>query len=440
VPETYELAGGLRVWLLERHTLPLVAVHLVVPAGGASDPSDKAGLAMVTADMLDEGAGKRGPLELARDVDALGASLSTGAYADYAYVHLTSPTKNLPAAAAIMGDVVARPRFLPAEWKRVHALWTNALRARQSDPNAVADVVTLVRAYPPGHPYARPTSGTTSSAARVSLDDVRRFYASHWRPDRATVVVVGDVTRAQLDPLLGAWLVAWKPRRGAAPALPEVTSPGPPRTGRRVVVVDRPDAPQSVIALVRSGVAAADAEGAPLVRVNAAIGGSFTSRLNQNLREEHGWSYGARSRFSFTRMTGIFSAQAAVHTDHTGDALGAMLAEVSDVARAGLTPEEVDKTRLLARGDLVDAFETNDGAARRLGRSAGVGLAADHEARSSARVYEADAAALAKLAGQHVDPRSADVVIVGPRNAIEPQLEAIGITAIEAAGPEGETR
>src|SRR5690606_25791082 len=147
----YELAGGLKVWLLERHALPLVSVHLVVPAGAAFDPPGQGGLAMVTADMLDEGAGKRGALDLARDVDALGASLSTGAYADYAWVHLTTLAKNLPGAADIMGDVVTKPRFLAAEWKRVHALWSNGLRARQSDPNAVADVVAQRRAFPEGH-------------------------------------------------------------------------------------------------------------------------------------------------------------------------------------------------------------------------------------------------------------------------------------------------
>lgn len=442
-PVAYRRPDGMKVWLLERHALPIVSVQIVVPAGAASDPDGKGGLALATADMLDEGAGKRGALELARDLDALGASLSTGGYSDYSYAQLTSLKKNLPAAAEILGDVVARPRFQPAEWKRVHALWTNELRARQSDPNAVAAVVALRQAFPAAHPYAHPSDGTTKSAARVGLDDVKRFYATHWRPDRATAVIVGDVTRDEVDRLLDKALAGWKAPGGAPPGQPFYAPPSSgvgegPREERRVVVVDRPDAPQSVIALVRRGVAAGDPDAAPLVRVNAALGGSFTSRLNQDLREEHGWSYGARSRFSFTRMPGVFTAQAAVHTEHTGEALRAMLADTAELAKEGLTPEEVEKTRMLARADLVESFESVVHATRRLARNAGVGLPADHEQTASARLYAAGPEELARLAARYVDPARADVVIVGPRAAIEPQLRAVGITALEAVGPEGE--
>ena len=205
-----------------------------------------------------------------------------------------------------------------------------------------------------------------------------------------------------------------------------------------VFVVDRPDAPQSVVAVARPGVSAFDEESAILTRVNAALGGSFTSRLNQNLREEHGWSYGARSRFSFTRMRGVFVAQAAVHTEHTGDALGAMLAEIGAMAKSGLTDEEVEKTKQLARADLVEAFETVQAAAARLGRNAGVGLAPDREASASHVTARADKAQLKRFAAQYLDLDRATIVIVGPRAKIQPQLEAIGIKAIESSGPEGQ--
>jgi len=430
------------VWLLERHTLPIVSIDVVVRgAGAASDPASKAGLASVTAGMLDEGAGTRGTFDISRELDQLGAALRTGASPDYASAQLTVLKKNLAPAAAILGDVVTKPTFPAVEWKRVHELWSNELRARQSDPHAVADVVSLRQVFGT-HPYGHPTSGTTKSAAKVSLDDVRAFYASSWRPDRATCVVVGDVTRAELDALLDKVLGTWKaaatsaPKREAPPAA--ATQATPASKGRRVVVVDRPDAPQSVIALVRPGVAAGDPLAPPLVRVNAALGGSFTSRLNQDLREEHGWSYGARSSFSFTEQQGMLVAAAAVHTEHTGDALRAMIADVEDIAKKGLTDDEVEKTRLLARSDLVEVFASVDTAARRLARNAGVGLGPDHEAKASAALYGADKAALQKLAGTFVDPSAAVVVIVGPRQAIAKQLDAVGINNIETSGPEGE--
>ncbi|MBX3220058.1 MAG: insulinase family protein [Labilithrix sp.] len=445
VPAHYKRPSGMEVWLLERHGLPIVSMQLVVPAGAAHDPEDKGGLAVTTANMLDEGAGKRGPLELSREIDRLGASLRTGAYADYGYAQLTVLKKNLAPAAELFGDVVSKPQLSALEYKRVHDLWQNALRARQSEPDAVASVVVARKVHPAGHPYAHPSDGTLASAAKVTLADVKKFYADRWRPDRATLVVVGDVTRAELDAVLDQALASWKapaapkPAETVGPPAPFVGRPGAaPPTSRRVFVVDRADAPQSVIAVARPGVSAFDEESAALTRVNAALGGSFTSRLNQDLREEHGWSYGARSRFSFTRMRGAFVAQAAVHTEHTGDALQAMLADIGEMAKSGLTDEEVAKTRQLARADLVESFETVQAAAARLGRNAGVGRAPDHEAAASHVTMRADKAELKRLAAQYLDLDAATIVIVGPRAKIKPQLEAIGITAIESSGPEGQ--
>lgn len=438
IPASYKHSSGVTVWLLERHTLPIVSMQIAMGVGAASDPKGKAGLASITAGMLDEGAGSRDALAIARDLDRLGATLATGAYGDYSFAHLTVLKKNLAAASAIFGDVVVRPTFSPVEWQRVSNLWKNDLRQRQSDPNAVAAVVTQVQLFGPSHPYGHPTTGTTKSAAAIGLDDVKAFYKRTWRPDAATLVVVGDVTRAELDPVLDQALSGWKPPATGlgAPGAPQLASGKKP--GRRVVVVDRPDAPQSVIAVTCLGVAAGNPQTAPLTRVNAALGGSFTSRLNQDLREEHGWSYGAKSRFSWNAMPGMFVAQAAVHTEHTGEALKAMIADVEGLAQKGLTDEEVDKTRLLARSDLVESYETVEAAVSRLARNAGVGLPPDHDATASVRVQSATKEELAKLAATHLGLGEAVVVVVGPRAKLEPQLEAIGIDSFETVGPEGQ--
>jgi predicted Zn-dependent peptidase len=437
VPLVYRRDGGLTVWLLERHSLPIVSMELVAAAGSSADPGQKEGLADLTANMLDEGAGSRGALDLSRDIDRLGAQLETGATADFGFAHLTVLKKNLAAAASIFGDVVAKPQMSAVEFKRVHDLWENSLKARQSEPDEVAAVVVSRKLYPAGHPYAHPTDGTLASAAKVGLDDVKKFYGAHWRPDLATLVVVGDVTRAELDGVLDQALASWKAPKTPPPeasTATEAASAG----ARRVVVVDRPDAPQSVIAVARRGVSASDEVGAVLLRVNAALGGSFTSRLNQDLREAHGWSYGARSRFSSARLRGAFVAEAAVHTEHTGEALKAMLTDIEGMAKGGLSPEEAEKTKQIARSDLVEAFETVHGASARLARDAGAGQPADHAALVAKRTQLADKAALDKAAGAYLDLGTSLVVIVGPRAELEPQLKAIGITAIESSGPEGQ--
>ncbi|HXN30268.1 MAG TPA: pitrilysin family protein, partial [Polyangiaceae bacterium] len=184
--------NGITVWLLERHEAPVVSCDLAIVAGASSDPQGKAGLAYATANMLDEGAGTRGAIDLARAIDNLGARIHADANADASFVSLTVAKRNFDRAFALFGDVVARPRFEAAEFKRVKDLWANELLAREKDPDATARVVYRVVLFGSDHPYGHPWDGSPQSAKAVSLDDVKRFYATEWRPDRATLVCAGD--------------------------------------------------------------------------------------------------------------------------------------------------------------------------------------------------------------------------------------------------------
>jgi predicted Zn-dependent peptidase len=435
-PVVYTTPSGVTVWLLERHALPMVAVTVTVPTGASSDPKGQAGLALATANMLDEGGGKLGALDFARAIDQLGAKLRTGASADLSFAQLTVLKRNLGPAMALLGDAIVRPRFDAVEWKRVHDLWVNDLRQRASDPEDVSSVVSTVALFGADHPYGHTSDGFVATAAKVQLADAKKFYATAWRPDRAIVVAVGDVTKAELDPQLEAAFGAWK--KPADAPLPIVAPPAPEGAARpKVVLVDRPDAPQSVIAVVRPGVAASDPNAPPLARVNNALGGSFTSRLNQDLREEHGWTYGARSRVAANRGVGSTSASAAVVTEKTAEALKAMLADLDDYARIGLTDDEVTKTRLQARAELVEQFESVEATSFRLARNAAFGLPPDYEAKASILRDEADKRTLSKLASIYFDRAQAVIVIVGPRVKLEAPLAQIGITGVELRDAEG---
>jgi zinc protease len=432
-PEVFQTANGMTVWLLERHTLPMVSVTLSLPYGAASDPKGKEGVAHITADMLDEGAGKRNAVELSTAVNDLGAALTTGARADGTSVSLTVLKKNFRPALEIFSDVVTRPRFDPKEWKRVSALWRNDLETRAERPAAVARVVMGSALYGPESTYGHPADGLSSTAAHVDLPAVKAFYEAHFRPDRATLVVAGDVTRAELLPLLEASFGAWKAQ--AVPPAPEpavTLRASPPR----LVLVDRPGAPQSVIAVVREGVAAGDPRAPLLDLVNTALGGSFTSRLNQDLREEHGWSYGARSSFTEMRNKGAFIAQASVVTEATGQALQAMLADLDKMAKAGLTDEEIEKVKAQDRADLVQTYESVGSISRRLGALATLGLGAGFDAQASRARQEAPKAELDTLAAA-VAPGRATIVVVGPREAVAPQLAAAGLGQPELWNEEG---
>ena len=309
----------------------------------------------------------------------------------------------------------------------------NGLKARASDPSATARLLYRAAVFGKDHPYGHTVDGTMESAGRIKLEDARRFYEAHFRPDQSILVVVGDVTKEELAPLLDAGFAAWKAPR--TPASPPLAPAAPARPSSRVVMIDRPDAPQAIIAVVRPGVAAGDADEPILHRVNTAIGGGFTSRLNQDLREEHNWSYGAGSRIGFTRGTGLIVAQAAVETDKAVLALRALLADLDAFAKKGLTPEEVEKTRSQARGDLVSSFETVDGAASRLSSDAMEGLSADHEATASIRRDAATKADLDALAAKYFDTKDAVICIVGPKAQID--LSTLGLPKPEMRDADG---
>jgi zinc protease len=434
-PQVFAGTNGMNVWLLERHQVPLVSCNLTVPTGASSDPKGKGGLAYNTANMLDEGAGKLGAIDLARAFDDIGARLGTDANADASFVSLTVLKRNVDRAFALFGDVVARPRFEPAEFKRVKDLWTNELVSREKDPDATARVVYRAALFGPEHPYGHPWDGTPLSAKAITLDDVKRFYAASWRPDRATLVCVGDITQAELTPLMATAFGSWKAPATPAPA--PVVPAAPTGPWAKLIVVDRADAPQSVIAALRPGVAASDPREPPLWRVNDAIGGSFTSRLNQDLREEHGYTYGARSRFSRSRGPGQVVSWANVVTDKTGDALAAMLADLKKFADGGMTPDEVERTRSQSRGEMVSVYQSNEGIAGHLAADASLGLPADWEAKSAEKREGAQKAELDTLAKEFYDPTDAILVVVGPRGKVQPMIDKLGLPAPEIRDAEG---
>ncbi len=426
---------GIRVWLLERHQLPIVSCDLTVPAGASSDPKGKAGLAHVTARMLDEGAGKHGAIELASALGDLGARVTTDANADASFVSVTVLKHNLTPAFALFADVVARPRFEAAEFKRVKDLWSNELLEREKDPDATARVVYRAVLFGPDHPYGHPWDGTPASAKAITLGDVKRAYGLAWRPDRATLVCAGDVTKAEIAAAVDSSFGSWVAPRTAPP--PPVVPAAPVGPWPKLVLVDREDAPQAVIAALSSGIAASDPEAPALWRVNDAIGGSFTSRLNQDLREQRGYTYGARSRYSVSRGTGQLVSWANVVTDKTGDALSALIEDLAAFAQSGMTDAEVDRTRSQARGELAGAFESVESIAGHLAADASLGLGPDWEVKYSEKRDAADKAELNALATRFYDPKSAILVVVGPSSKVRPMIEKLGLPSPELRDAEG---
>jgi zinc protease len=440
-PQILEGPAHSRLWLLERHGLPLVTIAVVVPYGSASEQPEKAGLSFVTADMLDEGTKDRDALAFSQAIHDLGARLSSSADRDASVVSLEVLTSKLDQALPLLAEAITRPRHDPKDFARVKALWINSLKSRAQEPNEVARVVTAAAFYGPKHPYGHAPDGTLATAAKIDLGDISRWHHTIWRPEAATFVVVGDLKADAAKALLEKSFAGWRAQPGAALA-PVAPAPPPVPKGVVTYVVDRADAPQVVMSIARSGPPVADPAYPRLDMLNIALGGSFTSRLNQNLREDHGWSYGVRSRFNAQRGAGMFVVRAAIRADAITPALHEALGEVTKMQKQGLTADELTKLRALVEGGALETYSTVHSVAGTLAGNAALALSPDQELKNLEAQRNATAADLGDLASKYLDLASGIVVLVGPKELAKSALAENGLPApqlVDADGRPAET-
>ncbi len=432
--QRFTLGNGLRVVLVEHHEVPLVQFGLVVRGGSAADPDALPGLASLTADLLQEGAGGRTAKELADAVEASGAQLDVSADTDAVIASLSTLRGRMKEALALFTDVVARPDFPPAELERQRKQRLVRLTQLADQPAHVAQVA-LLRAVFGHHPYGHAALGTARGVKAITLDDVKGFWSRTFTPANATLVVVGDVGRAELEPELAASLGAWKGGPVPTLTLPEPRQHGP----RAVYLVDRPGAAQSVIVAGLVGAARTSPDYAALQVLNTVLGGQFVSRLNLDLREDKGYTYGARSRFSFDRVRGSFSASAPVQTAVTVPALEAMLDDLEGIAG----PKPVTAAELsYAQGSIVNGyprrFETPAQIARQLVDVELYGLPDNSLEAYPVQIGKVTPDEEKNVAAATILPAHLAIVVVGDRSAILDGLKRLNLGPVHELDADGE--
>jgi zinc protease len=432
--EKRTLSNGLQVWILGVHKVPTVHLELTIRAGTGVDPAAKFGLASLTADMLDEGAGGKTALEIADAIDFLGAELSTSAASDAAYVELHVPVARLADALPVMADIVARPTFPEAELKRLREERLASLLETEDDPEQLVGVAFPRLIFGPKHRYGSPQIGTPESLGSITIADLKAFHASHYRPADAALIVAGDVTAATIVPMLERALAGWK----GGPAPPPASIAGgvaPQLKTRQVFLIDKPDAAQSQIRIGWIGVPRATPDYFPLRVLNTILGESFTSRLNTNLREVHGYTYGASSRFDMRLGAGAFFAAAGVQTDKTAESLKEFFIELTRIHEA-VPAEELEKAKNYLALQMPRSFETTRGTANALAQTYLYDLPADYYATFADRVRAVTAADVKRVADKYIQPDKFAVVIIGDRKAIEPGIKTLNLgtlTVVPAA-------
>jgi predicted Zn-dependent peptidase len=420
------LPNGLQLAVVEMHKVPVVDVVLLVRAGAVRDPQDSPGLATFTANMLDEGAGSRSALGIAEEADYLGATLSTAAGMENATVRLHSTKARLAQSLDLMADVALRPAFADSEITRQRELRQNAILQLRDQPTAMAPLAFNAIVYGT-HPYAHPQQGDDASTAALDRAKVAGFYATYYHPGNAKLLVVGDVTPAEARKLVEARFGAWA--KGAAPAAPLAEPPAPaPRT---FYLVDKPGAAQSVILIGHVGVPRSTPDYYPGRVMNTILGGSFTSRLNQNLRETHGYTYGATSSYDMYRMAGPFRARASVQTAKTDSALIEFFKELRRMRDEPVPAVELAKAKAYIALSLPAEFETTQGAAGMFLDLLGNDLPLDSYDGFIPKVNAVTAADVQSMAKRHIRPDEFTVVVVGDRSQIEESIKALNEGPIE---------
>jgi predicted Zn-dependent peptidase len=417
------LANGLPVWIVEVHEVPLVQVNLVIHAGSGDDDQGEFGLASLTAAMLDEGAGALSALEIADAAEFLGAELSTTSSFDASAVRLNVPARRLEQALPIMADVALKPTFAAAELDRLRQERLTALLQARDDPAAVAGPAFARVVYGAEHRYGTGATGTTATLTAFTSEQLRAFHAAMYRPSNATLIVAGDVTAAGVLPLLerafGAWTDDGAAAKTPVPAAEQLAA-------TEVTIVDMPGAEQSQIRIGWVGVARSTPDYFALQVLNTVLGGSFTSRLNQNLREQHGYTYGASSLFAMRLAPGPFFAGAGVQTDKTAESLTEFFKELRGIGTP-IAEEELAKAKnYLALGFPSD-FETIEDLAARLEDLAIYSLPDDYFADYTSNIGAVTSAAVQQAAGRFVQPDKFAVVVVGDRERIEPGIRALDL-------------
>lgn len=423
------LSNGARVLTLAHRKTELVSLVLLVPSGSVADPPGCEGLAAFTADLLDDGTRRRTGIDLHDELGRIGGRLGTDVTSDATVLSITALARHAGDALALLIELATEPRFDPQEVERVRALRISRIAQMRHVAAAVAERAFLQSVYG-AHPYGRVPAGTQTALARISIDDIRAFHAARYAPDRWTLVVAGGGERLR-DPELAA----------AASAAPEpaTSSSGVVQRSRgndlpaarpslgRLTFVPRPGAVQSEIRIGHLGIERRAADYPAVVVMNMVLGGQFVSRLNVNLRETRGYTYGVRTAFEGRRRQGPFTLQTAVDAAVTGDAVSEALREIAEIRDVRpVTESELAAARPALTSGYARNFETPGQLAHAAMRLALFGLPDDEYSTFVARVAGVDAAAAARAAGRRLDPDALRVVVVGPPE-VRPVLAGLGL-------------
>jgi zinc protease len=430
------LSNGLKVVLAESHAAPVVNLSLMLDGGYASDSKELPGLASLTLRMLEEGTNKRSALEISRELEALGATFGTGSNLDGGFVNMNLLKPTLPRALDLYADVVLHPAFPESDFERLRKDRLAAIAREKTVPRAIALRVLPELLYGPGHAYSLPLtgSGTEASVERITRADLQRYHQTWFRPNNATLLVVGDTTLADIRPLLekafGGWQAGEVPKKNLA------TVAQPAKTV--IYLIDRPGALQSDIVGAQLAPPRNSPDAIPLTLMNDVLGGTFNSRMNMNLREDKHWSYGMNASMVSALGQRIYMSGSPVQTDKTADSLRELAREYKDITGPRpVTAKELKDAQASETLSLPGRFETVEQLSNAYGTILQYGLPADYYNTFTEKALAQTPAQINALAARTIVPNQLVWVVVGDMSKVEKDIRALNLGEVRRLDVDG---
>ncbi len=432
VPESFKLDNGLTVYLARQPALPLATVQLTAHSGAARDPERLPGLASFTAEMLNEGAGQLSTLEIANGVTALGSTLETGSSREAGWVIAQSLKPNLAKTIEYLSDVALRPAFPQAEIDRVRRERLAALQQQRSQPLTTAFKVMWREHYGDAHPYGYVELGTEQALNAITRDDLLASYRAAFTPANSALILTGDLSMKEARSLAADTFGSW---RGEPPPAAQVPPPVP--SPDRVLLVDRPGAPQTSLVLSQPGLARDDPDWSKLQLVNRVLGGLFSSRLNQNLRERFGFTYGVDSNMTQGTQPGLLFVSLSVDRQQTGASVREVMAELARLKEGGITEIELTEARQSVLRSLPTMYRTNGSTASSIAHLYALDLPQDYYRGLDSRLRAVTTDDTASVARRYLNPDAVKVVAIGDRASVESQLSVVDLGPVALRNSDG---
>jgi zinc protease len=433
--QTATLPNGVKITLIERHSLPIVTARIQLDAGAVREPAAKSGVAVLTANLLSEGTRELTGAQIAEKMAALGAQFGTGGQFGSVQASVTSLPNVFDEAFTLAAKTVTEPRFDEADFNRVRATSIANFEQSMSSASGVANRVFVNAVYDPSTPYSRLSGGTKASLEGLTRDDVVNWHKTMYSPRNTTVMLVGDITmataRTLVEKALGSWNVA-------APSLASLNNKIRPASGTRIILVDRPNSVQSSIIVGQGTVGWESPDYFGMQAIAQILGGGFGSRINSNLREKHGWSYGAFSTFNPLVNAGTFYISSEIRTNATDSAIAESVKEYKRIVEEPVPAVEARDQLNNVVASFPSSVQTVQGLMARLANVVTYGLPLDFYGTYRERLAAVTPADIARVGKSLLTPSAVTVVAVGDLKTIEAPIRALGIGTVEVWNAEGQ--